>query len=191
MYPPRPFIPQDATVFELCGPSYISGSMPTHYMPCSWYYPFPHEVSGSTVYSESTQNKDVEQIGSKLELKQPGNERDVMERFSFQGDQRKEHPFLATVGAHKDPATIVAAKDVSGSNRDEVVLGTSPEKPTSCHEISLCHDQDIPEELQDYCSWPPDRVSSSMMATTRTAAEARKRRKEITKLKQLHGRHTG
>ncbi|XP_074581404.1 uncharacterized protein LOC141837936 [Curcuma longa] len=192
MYPPRPFIPQDTIAFEQGGSSYISGSMQIHYMPRSWYDPFPHEVSGSTMYSESTQNKDVEQIGSKLELKQPGNELDVMERLSFQRDHRKEHPFLATVGAQKDPATIVAAKDVSGSNRDGVVLGPSPERPTSCpQEISLCHDKDIPEEWQGYCTWPPDKVSSSTMATTKAAAEARKWRREITKLKQLHGRHTG
>ncbi|XP_042414484.1 uncharacterized protein LOC122003448 [Zingiber officinale] len=178
MYPPRPFIPQDATVFEQGGSSYISGSMPSHYMPCSWYYPLPREVSGSTMYSESTQSKDVEQIGSELELKQPRNQLDVMERLSLQGVRR----------APKDPATIVAAKEV---------LRPSPERPTSCHEISLCHDKDkekdkdIAEELQGYCTWPPDKVSSSMTATTRTAADARKRRKEITKLKQLHGRHTG
>ncbi|XP_042452781.1 uncharacterized protein LOC122037389 [Zingiber officinale] len=172
MYP----IPQDTTVFEQGGSSYISGSMPTHYMPCSWYYPLPREVSGSTMYSESTQSKDVEQIGSELELKLPRNQLDVMERLSFQGDRR----------APKDPATMVAAKEV---------LRPSPERSTSCHEISLCHDKDkdkdIAEELQGYCTWPPDKVSSSMTATTRTAADARKRRKEITKLKQLHGRHTG
>ncbi|WOL11231.1 hypothetical protein Cni_G19993 [Canna indica] len=198
MYPSWPIISGTSAFFEQGNPSDVSRSLPTYYMsPCAWYYPFHHEVSGSTHYSHAIKNKDAEHISSKLSLMQSYKELEIAERASLPDSDEKENIVLG----HAQAETKAGARGASRCTyMDEQVLKPTPEMSIRMESFSttgsssddksiLLQDKVLPEKQQGACTRPPDKLSG--MATAAAAAEARKRRKELTKLKQSQGRQTG
>ncbi|CAL9191650.1 unnamed protein product [Musa hybrid cultivar] len=174
MYPSWPSMwGNTLAFFGQANPSNISGSVPPQNMPsCAWYYPFRRGEHG---------------------LGQSYGEADDTERAAVHGtDDKEKHSLLATVGTERANAPEAEARGgVSGSiNRDEQILKTPAEETItkgSSHDdkCELQHDKELPEKLQGACTQPPDKLSYATSATA--AAEARRRRMELRRLKQCHG----
>ncbi|XP_008776159.3 uncharacterized protein LOC103696343 [Phoenix dactylifera] len=204
VWPPWPISTITRPCHEHDSLGIFSGLRPHFNMPpCAWFYPSLHEIPGScSQHSHSSEERHEDPVSIRHGLGQSYGALDYEEKAMMHSSKETDLSSLPAIVTQKEEnattdnqgllATIPTEHQMSRHCPDKLVhisshcrtsVSSSDAKggPVTGHD-----DGTSPEKSGGACSRPNEKL-----LITAAAAQARKRRKELTKLKQLHGRQAG
>ncbi|XP_020107321.1 uncharacterized protein LOC109723389 [Ananas comosus] len=158
-------LPARGACYEQGNPSVSGPGPPFSLPPCAWFYPLVHEVpQPSALYSHASRDQYVSSSSAQHSFKENRPSPAVEEE-----EEEEEVPCSLTLAIDEGKkATIYDIQRKSVSDQ---------------------HVKNVQRETEGGRSYSHE--ESANAAVVAAAAEARKRRKELTKLKQMHGRQFG
>lgn len=185
-------------------PSIFCGSGPHFYLPPrGWFHPLLNETSGSSSqHFHSSKEGQEDPVSIQCGFGQSYRALNCEEKTMLHGSKERDPSLGQTIATQLEENATTSSQELPATSQTEHQrLRPCPDKQvlTSYHDRTSVSSSDVKggslkghddetslDKSREACSYPNKKLLSAA-----AAAQARKRRKELTKLKQLHGRQAG